>query len=102
MNEYDYTSYYYSNRVEKRRKEDLLDEYREVLFAHEMRDHFLAGRQFFPERAVRERLSNIEKNDPVAFDGEFKIWTDLNGWLPCVGSFTKLGAGTRAAGEVHS
>jgi len=97
-----HAEYHYSNGSEKLTKEQLRDEYEKFWLRTIMRDIPLAGRPHSPERAVREGLAKMEKNDPVGFLDDFKRWADEQGWLPCAGSITESDTGTRTAGEVHS
>jgi len=97
-----YTGYDYFRAEERLPRERLLNQYRAALFAREYRRHILAGTPNPDWRALQEQITNIEKSDPIGFLDDFKRWTDIQGWQPCAGSMTESGAGTRAAGEVHS
>jgi len=97
-----HAEYHYSNGAEKRTKEQLRDEYEKFWLRTIMRDIPIACRPHSPERAVREGLANMEKNDPAGFLDDFKRWADIEGWQRCAGYITESGAGTRVADGVNS
>jgi len=97
-----YAEYHYSNGAEKLTKEQLRDEYEKFWLRMIMRNRFLADGPHSHERAVRERLSNMEKNDPVGFFDDFRRWAETNGWQSHAGNITESDAGTLAVDGVHS